>query len=148
MVKKGADFWISIGLLAFCAFAAWRTSLLPSMGTGTQAGPTFFPWLMIGGMALLSAAMLVRSLVAGSTKGEGSEIGARTLLRIGAFLLLMLAYAFSFVYLGYIVSTVAVFILGMLFLGERRVIFFAGIPVVIVLVIYFLFTKFLGVYLP
>ncbi|SJN14584.1 Tricarboxylate transport protein TctB [Halomonas citrativorans] len=64
------------------------------------------------------------------------------------FIILMTAYAISFERIGYLPSTLATFVIGMLLLRERRPLQFLLVPAVIVACVYFGFTHLLDVYLP
>jgi putative tricarboxylic transport membrane protein len=150
-MSKKPDFWLALALLAFCVFAAVLTTGLSTVGTGTWAGPSFFPWLMIGGIAVLSIALALRSLAHSRqpNNGGGSHTtGGRVLSKLALFFVLMVAYAFVYVPMGYIASTTAFFIIAMLVLGERKILQFAIIPLGIVLSVYLVFTQIIKVYLP
>ncbi|MFV0360959.1 tripartite tricarboxylate transporter TctB family protein, partial [Tropicimonas sp.] len=127
------DIWIGVGLLAFCGFAALRTIRIPSVATGTSAGPDFVPWLMIASISLLSAALILRALgqrklrpLAAQNTPEDQDdaidltMQRNTALRIAAFVALLISYAALFMPLGYFATTITVFIAGMALLGERR----------------------------
>ncbi|WP_316976916.1 tripartite tricarboxylate transporter TctB family protein [Shumkonia mesophila] len=149
-MNRHADLWLALALLSFCVFAAVLTTGLSTVGTGTWAGPSFFPWLMIGGIALLSIALALRTLV---TRQRQPQEGARTTsvrlaIKLALFFLLMVAYAAFYVQTGYIISTAAFFIIAMLVLGERKVLHFAVIPLGIILSVYLVFTQIIKVYLP
>ncbi|WP_427029189.1 tripartite tricarboxylate transporter TctB family protein [Halomonas sp. H2] len=149
MRKPLADVWISLFLLAFCGFAASRTLLLTAKSTGTSAGPTFIPWLMIGAVSLLSIGLLVRALWCSNLAKEVNTLPARsTLILIALFAALLSVYAAAFVAVGYLVSTLIVFVLGMVLLGERRVLVLAILPAMITGIVYLGFTRLLGVWLP
>lgn len=151
MVLKRTDCWLAILLLVFCAFAAWRTTFVPSTGAGSQAGPAFFPWLAIGGIALLSLGLLVRGLrsspKSNAPKTTSSGIQYATIVLV-LFILLMIGYAMVFERIGYLPSTLATFVIGMLLLRERRISQFLLMPVLIIACVYFGFTHLLSVYLP
>lgn len=152
MALKKTDCGLAILLLAFCAFAAWRTTLVPSSGAGSQAGPDFLPWIAIIGIALLSVGLLIRGVrtpvqVSEKSSAEGSKISYATVVLV-LFIILMIAYAISFERIGYLPSTLATFVIGMLLLRERRPLQFLLVPAVIVACVYFGFTHLLDVYLP
>lgn len=165
MVLRRTDCWLALMLLVFCAFAAWRTTLIPSSGAGGQAGPDFFPWLAIVGIAALSVALFLRGLrskpsgaagesaVGGapeaSTSGtSGSSVGRYATVALILFVALMVGYAAAFERVGYLPSTLVTFIVGMLLLRERRILQFLIVPALIVAAVYFGFTHLLDVYLP
>lgn len=148
-MRRNPDFWLAIGLLAFSVYAGILTSELSDVGTGTWAGPSFFPWLMVGSIALLSLGLLGRSLWrAGGRSEGGGKAGGSLLLKLGLFFVLMLAYAVLYVPAGYLISTISFFVIAMLVLGERRFAHLAVIPVGLVLSVYLVFTQVIKVYLP
>lgn len=154
-MRKPVDFWIALILLAFCGYVAYLTTGIPTGGVGTRFGPAFFPWLLVFGIAALSLVLLLRSLYSLKTEAEGSagETGrkgtpAKVLGKMALFLLLMLAYAASYVAIGYLVSSVVFFVVAMLMIGERRVLHVVVFPVCIVVGVYLVFTEIMQVYLP
>lgn len=148
MRQTSSNITIGIGLLLFCVFAAWRTTNIKVPPEATVAGTSFLPWLMIGGIALLSLALIVRALL--RTGGvETIQVPNRTTLaKMGLFALLMTGYAAAFMTLGYIPSTVIVFIAGLLLFNERRILVLIIFPLVLTGAIYLGFTRLLGVWLP
>ncbi len=158
MVLKQTDSRLALVLLAFCAFAAWRTTLVPSSGAGSQAGPAFLPWITIAGIALLSVALFLRGLRAHPATAEATKRGKEEAPKafgiryatvvLVLFIALMIAYAVAFERVGYLPSTLVTFVIGMFLLRERRIVQFLLVPAVIVACVYFGFTHLLGVYLP
>ena len=147
-MKRNPDIVIGIGLLLFCAFAAWRTSKVKVPVEGTIAGTSFVPWIMIGGIVLLSVALILRAGLRSASVQSISLPNRATLARMGLFTLLMIAYAFAFMNIGYIASTLIVFVLGLLLFRESRIPVLVLFPLVMTGAIYLGFTKSLGVWLP
>lgn len=147
-MKRNPDIVIGIGLLLFCGFATWRTLHVRVPPEDTVAGTTFVPWLMIGGIALLSIALIARAILRAQST-EAVQMPDRALLvRMGLFTLLMVTYAFSFMTVGYIPSTLVVFVVGLLLFGETRLPVLVLFPLVMTGAIYLGFTQSLGVWLP
>lgn len=147
-MKRNPDIVIGLGLLLFSAFAAWRTLKVRVPPEDTIAGTTFVPWLMIAGIVLLALGLIART-VRRAASAETVEMPDRpTLIRMGLFTLLMVAYAFSFMTVGYIPSTLAVFVAGLLLLRETRIPILVLFPLVMTGAIYLGFTQWLGVWLP
>lgn len=147
-MRRNPDIVIGIGLLLFCGFAAWRTLKVRVPPEATIAGTSFLPWVMIGGITLLSLALIAR---AARRAGAGDRVALpdrAVLVRMGLFTVLMIAYAFAFMTVGYIASTLVVFVLGLLILGERRFAVVVLFPIVMTAAIYLGFTQSLGVWLP
>ncbi len=146
-----SDILIGGGLLAFCAFGAWRTLLIRDVHSGTVAGPSFVPWLMIGAVVLLALVLIgrgVRQQVAagGGVKAIRPESGA--LIKIALFALLLVAYAAAFYPVGYIPSTLVTFVAGLWLLGERKILHLLVFPCVMTIGVYYAFTELLSVWLP
>lgn len=148
MRQTSSDRVIGIGLLLFCAFAAWRTAGIKVPPEATIAGTSFLPWLMIGGIALLSLALIARTLLRTGRVGTIAVPNRATLVKMGLFTLLMVAYAAAFMTVGYVPSTLVVFVAGLLLFKERRIFVLIVFPLVMTGAIYFCFTRFLGVWLP
>lgn len=148
--ESRADFFISIGLLTFCAFAAAQTARLKIPPNSGMANPTFVPWLMIVLISLCSVVLLARSL-ARQKRGEGGYIelpNRRIFLKMGLFIVLMLVYAIALMPVGYIWTTLVVLAVGLLILGERNPWTLILFPLAMTLAVYFGFTKLLAVWLP
>jgi hypothetical protein len=149
MRAKSVDFWIAVVLLAFCGIAALLTNQVPDGGMGTKFGPSFFPWLMILGISVLSLTLLVKSLIKPNRNSTSVKATSRKVLeKMGLFLLLMLLYATAYVRAGYLVATGVFFILAMLMLGERRPVHVVIVPAGIIAAVYLIFTQIMQVYLP
>lgn len=145
-MRKPVDFWIAIVLFVFCGIAAFLTAGIPLAGTGTKWGPAFFPWLMIGGIAILAVVLLLRSF----KQAPPTEAGTSTVVygKMALFLFLMLLYAAFYVHAGYLVATGIFFVVAMLLLGERRPLHVLVIPAGIIAGVYLVFTQIMKVYLP
>lgn len=148
--SKG-DIWIGGGLLAFCAFAAWRSLKIKQGFSSSVAGPSFVPWLMIGAIAVLAIVLVLRG-VRQMRSGAGAPLvpmpDRRTFLSIVCFVALLVAYAAAFFPVGYLPATVVTFVVGLWLIGERKIWVLIGFPLVMTFAVYFAFTKFLSVWLP
>jgi len=148
MRQTSSDITIGVGLLLFCGFAAWRTTNIKVPPEATIAGTSFLPWLMIACIGLLSVALIVRALLRAGSTVTVQVPDRATLGRIMLFALVMVAYAASFMTIGYIPSTVVVFIVGLLLFRERRISVLILFPLIMTGAIYLGFTRLLGVWLP
>ncbi len=147
-MRRNPDIVIGVGLLFFCVFAAWRTLKVTVPPEGTIAGTSFVPWLMIGGIVVLSLVLIARA-VRRAAAAETIRVPDRaTLARMGLFTLLMIGYAFMFMKVGYLVSTLVTFVLGLILFRESRLVVLVLFPLVMTGAIYLGFTKSLGVWLP
>ena len=142
-----ADAIIAVILLFFCAFAAYLTQDVPDIGMGAKLGPSFFPTLSISLIAFLSTILLIRTIIAKNVEAY-ARLSSGILTKMALFLLLMFVYATFYLTIGWIFSAGAFFIIAMLALGERRLIHVVVIPAGIILLVFFLFTELMQVYLP
>ena len=148
VAERTSDLWIGAGVLGFCGFAAWRTTYIKAGFNSSAAGPSMVPWLMIGMIAGLSILMMLRALRR-PAGGESVPVPERgTLLAMGAFAILMFAYAATFMPLGYLPATLATFVIGLLLLGERNWLIVILFPIAMTAAVWLGFTRFLGVWLP
>ena len=147
-VRRNPDVVIGVGLLLFSAFASWRTLKVTVPPEDTIAGTTFVPWLMIGGIVILSLALIARAVLRTASADAVQMPDRATLVRMGLFTLLMIAYAFIFMTAGYILSTLIVFVVGLILFRESRLLVLILFPIVMTGAIYLGFTKSLGVWLP
>lgn len=120
------------------------------------AGPRFFPLLVTSAWVLLSVAYLVEGLRSPrvATQPDGAEAGTegrptdRTWFEPVAISALLLLYAFLVVPLGYVISTVLLFFVAARVLGSRQVARDAVVAVVLTVLVYLAFTRFLDISLP
>lgn len=145
-MTRNSDFWLSFLVLGLCAAASSLTLDVPTAGTGGTVGPSFLPWLMIGGMSLFALLLLWRSQR--QAPAAQAPFGPRLLAQLGGFLLLMLVYAWAYEPIGYLVSSVVFFVAALLLLGERRLLQLLLVPPGVVGAVYLVFTYVLKVYMP
>lgn len=150
MRQTSSDIGIGLGLLLFCGFATWRTLGIRVPPEDTIAGTSFLPWIMIGGIALMSLILIGRALLR-LRRDENSDIPIpekATFMKMGLFTILMVAYAALFMTFGYIPTTLVVFIVGLILFQERRIPVLILFPVLMTGLIYLGFTRILNVWLP
>lgn len=145
--QSRSDIFIGSGLLAFCAFAAWRTLRIRAQTGGTAAGPSFLPWVMIVSICVLAVWLIIRALRERDA-GVVAMPDRGTLMRMGCFAVLLVAYAAAFMPLGYMLSTIIASAIGLWLLEERRWQVLVVFPVAMTGVVYLGFTRFLQVWLP
>ena len=115
------------------------------------AGPRFFPLLVTSAWVLLSLAYLVEGLRSPRTDGAGEAAdgaAARTWFEPAAISGLHLLYAFLVVPLGYVIATALLFFVAVRVLGSRLVARDAVVAVLLTLLVYIAFTRFLDISLP
>lgn len=151
MKKANPDTYVATIFLLFCGFAWYHISKLP-LGVGYEhtIGPEFFPGVMTVTIAILSAALLVRSLWRGSLQSaEATSYAAgHVLARVLCFLGLLIVYILIYEPLGFLLASGLSLPAGMLLLGERRPLHVVLYPLLIVGLAYVGFTKVMMVPLP
>jgi putative tricarboxylic transport membrane protein len=127
--------------LVVAALIAWVTWQIEVPFSYEPIGPRAFPWLLCAGMALAAVRLLFRP-GAEPAWPRGELLGKSALL-----LAALVAYAFLFEILGFVVATILVSMaVGRSFGGSWRASLAAGVGLGISL--WFLFDKLLDVTLP
>lgn len=151
MKKPNHDTYVAIVFLLFCAFAWWRIKKLP-LGVGYEhtIGPEFFPGVMTVAIAILSVALLARSLWRGLIEGgaDPTLAAGNVLARMGLFIVLLIGYIFVYEPLGFLLASAIALPAGMFLLGERRFLHVIVLPYIIIGLGYTGFTKIMMVPLP
>ncbi len=151
MKKANHDTYVALAFLLFCGFA-WRQIARLPLGVGYEntIGPEFFPGVMTVTIAVLSLALLVRSLWRGLIEGgESPALAAgNILLRMGLFIALLVLYILIYEPLGFLAASCIVLPAGMLLLGERRLMHVIVLPFILIGLGYVGFTKVMMVPLP
>lgn len=151
MKKANPDTYVALVFLLFCGFAWWQIGKLP-LGVGYEKtiGPEFFPKVMTATIAILSFLLLGRSLWRGSLQSseETGYAAGKVLLRMGAFLVLLLIYSLIYEPLGFLLASAIILPAGMLLLSERRITHVIVFPLIIIALAYYGFTELMMVPLP
>ncbi|MBM3789072.1 MAG: tripartite tricarboxylate transporter TctB family protein [Acidobacteria bacterium] len=130
-----------------------KTLSLPEAPVGNPSEPRVFPLTLGILMSVLGAALLVQGLRAGKAAGEAAlrqspgRGAAAAKIAVTAFL--GIGYGMGFDSLGCVLST-ALFLFAVLslFNGPRRWAVSAAVSAMFSLLVYLLFAKALGIYLP
>ena len=149
MRREGATWaWpeaaIGFGLLVLAALIFWSTTQIPVSPLYSKIGPTVFPYMTAGGLAVFALFLIVEAARGGWQPEEEKEVTIdwRALAFVVAGLLVNVVLI---VPLGFILASTAMFVLVARGFGDRQIIRNAGIGFAIALVAYFGFAKFLGV---
>ncbi|MFF1819261.1 tripartite tricarboxylate transporter TctB family protein [Kribbella sp. NPDC058245] len=108
------------------------------------AGPRFFPLLVTTAWLLFSIGYLIEGLRAPKVKPEGD----RSWFEPVALAALLVLYALLVVPLGYVIATALLFFAAARVLGSRQLWRDAVVAVVLAVVVYIAFTRFLDISLP
>ncbi len=148
--SKQYDIFSYIVVLIFCATAYYVSlgfSTTHARISADPVGPDGFPRLLIGLMALLAVAGVIKSVFAkdGDPKPHTTLKDFETLLKfIGAFLV----YIFAMLHIGYCVSTALYAMFNMWWMGVRKPSTIVITGVVLTAVLYVAFGVFLRADLP
>ena len=150
MNRAGGGTWawpealIGIALLVFAILVFWSTTQIPVSPLYSKIGPTVFPYITAGGLALFAVILIYQAAQGGWQPDEEKEVGIdwRALGFVSAGLLLNVALI---VPLGFILASTGMFVLVAYGFGDRQVVRNAAIGFAIALFAYFGFAKFLGV---
>ena len=66
---------IALGLLGCAGIVLWQTGEIPATALFTKVGPTVFPGMVAGGLALLAALLLWQAWHGGWQPADESEVG-------------------------------------------------------------------------
>jgi putative tricarboxylic transport membrane protein len=147
----------SLILIAFSLTFLVLAFFIPTPPYRQQLGPDAFPQAIAAAMLILSVIYAVQQFRGGAKVDDAraAVIGAEEkveapadLRTMGFMLAAMLFYAFAFERLGYAISTLLVFMAGVLYLDRRHLVRDTVIALVGSFVLYFAFTMLLRVVLP
>ena len=104
-----------------------------------------YPRILVGCAAVLTLAMFFRAF-----RGAGAKTATPFALnrQVVVLMLITLAYIIGINYLGYLLATVAFGILAMAYLGMRDKKILIGVPILVAVALYLMFTEVLFVVLP
>ncbi|WP_026369307.1 tripartite tricarboxylate transporter TctB family protein [Kallotenue papyrolyticum] len=143
--------WFALALLGASGALLVEALRIPQGGGYSAIGPRFFPIIISVGLALLSLLLLARTTLlpdAGLAEAAATEAAATHWPTVGLLALALIGYALTLGRLGYIVATALFFPLTARLLGSRRPARDVLIGVALSLVIYYSFTRWLGIRLP
>ncbi|MDH3420382.1 MAG: tripartite tricarboxylate transporter TctB family protein [Gammaproteobacteria bacterium] len=106
-------------VLLICSLAyGFLTIQLPDRGLPNTPGPAFFPWLIAGGLTLLSATLLVKGLrgVHGPGQAAPSPVSSRGWLALGVFAVYLLLLPT----LGFVTASIPFFAVLTLLYGQQN----------------------------
>ena len=123
-------------------------------GRGTVPGPGFFPELaaaigmVVGALICVRAVAAWRRRVAAGGKSAPRPETTMDLLRLAGLLVLGTAYVAGLKTLGFVAASALLLALGLVVLGERRILILLLLPAALTGVVLFVFTTLLGLRLP
>jgi putative tricarboxylic transport membrane protein len=139
------------GLLAFAIWYVWAVQDIPNRSIPHTPGPSFFPYVIISIITVLSLALLVKGL-AGLKAKDGVAPNARwqvsfapaPTFALGAFFIYLVFLPFA----GFLIGSVIFFAALMFLYGCRTWFTIAIYSVAIPVVLFVIFTRAFQIFLP
>lgn len=135
---------IGLGLLAGAGAALWQTLAIPVSPLYSKVGPTVFPYITTGGLAILSLLLIMAALRGGWQPEEEKE--TPTDWKAMGFVIVGLVANIALIKpLGFAAASVIMFVFICYGFGSRRPLRDALLGLILALAAYFGFAKALGV---
>ena len=135
---------VALGCLLFAGVVLWQTLVIPVSPMYAKVGPTVFPYMTAGGLAMLGALLFVQAVRGGWQPEE--EAGVPVDRRAVGFVVAgLVANAALIGPLGFTAASVPMFVLIAHGFGSRRPLRDAVFGFALALAAYFGFAKALGV---
>ncbi len=137
----------SLFLFLFCAGYAYATYQLPTRAIENSTQPSFFPWVIVSFLFVLTISLLIQSLFYKNTdkvknkKTLGSQIRAYAAI-------LSISYLIFLPILGFVLANILLFVGLMILYKEKRIIFVLTSSIAIPLLIFLIFKKVFSISLP
>ena len=141
---------VAAGFVALGGLMLWGSFHLPTGGGYAQVGPGMVPRIVAAGLLLLGA-LLVREALAGGFRGVDEEGERRLGMNWPAFAWItagIVLYGLAIVKLGFVVSSMALFMLVARGFGSRRWLLNLFVSALLAAAIFALFNYGLGLTLP
>ena len=137
----------SLFLFLFCAGYAYSTYQLPTRAIENSTQPSFFPWLIVVFLFVLTLSLLIQSLFYKNTDKVENK---KTLgYKISAYAcILSISYLIFLPILGFVFTNILLFGGLMILYKEKRAIFVLTYSIAIPLVIFLIFKKIFSISLP
>lgn len=135
---------IGLGLLLFSAFALWQIWQIPPSPIYAKVGPTTFPYIAVGGLAVLAVFLVIEAARGGWQPDDEKDVSVdwRAFGFVAAGLVANLALI---TWVGFTLASTVMFVLIAHGFGSRTPLRDAAIGFVVALAAYFGFAKALGV---
>ena len=136
----------AIVLIVFAASYGVLTAGLPVRTLPNTPDPSFFPWINMATILILSLWLLVRSLRRPKETALDTDTAERNrvITAMGVFVI----YLAAMPTLGFILATLPFFAAMMVLFGERRPIYVGTGTIAVTAALYLLFRHGFGVFLP
>lgn len=111
-------------------------------------GPGFFPALVLGMVVLLSGAILLTAILGHPDEEDYLPASPVGLVKVIAYAVMMIGFAFLFEHLGFVLSSLAFLVLLLLVVERQALPITLAVSLGAVVVAYLVFVSFLKVPLP
>ena len=123
------------------------TASLPDRSLPNTPGPAFFPWLITGGLLVLSAALLARSLTADGIDSPQTSSDRLANRRV-VFLIWFGVYLITLPYAGFLPASIPFFVGLMWLYGERNRLALTLATIIIPTCLFYIFRLGFQIFLP
>lgn len=150
MKIKTNDFVMALLLLAVSGVLYQQTTLVNTT-VSYALGPVFFPRVLIGILAVLSAALLIQSVRGGGAAAAKKDAEPGTLVYRWGLVALIVAYLLLLPLLGYVPATILFLMGGMCLLGSRTprsLVVYTVVSAAVTFGLQFIFGHLLKLFLP
>lgn len=137
----------SIILLLVCAGYAYLTAHLPTRAIENTTQPSFFPWVIITCMSLLSLSLLVQGILPARHDTVPAALNVPAKRLIYGFGL-SVVYLAALPALGFAAANVPLFAGLMMLYGERRPAWIIGGSLIVSIIVFYLFREVFQILLP
>nr|ADI21932.1 hypothetical protein [uncultured nuHF2 cluster bacterium HF0130_29D04] len=137
----------SLFLFLFCAGYAYTAYQLPTRAIENSTQPSFFPWVIVVFLFVLTLSLLIQSLFYKNTDKVENK---KTLgYQISAYAsILSISYLIFLPILGFVLANIFLFVGLMILYKEKRLIFILTCSITIPLIIFLIFKKVFSISLP
>lgn len=142
MKKSFPDILIALALIVFISAFAFQIGTVP-------ADARMYPFIIMILSYILAFVLLIKSILA-FTREEKAETGnlKKQIITVVTYIIMITGYLLLINFMGYILATVLFIIVSLLYLKLKSKLLMIGLAVIMTVVIYYVFTRFLGVQLP
>lgn len=145
-----------ISALLMLAFGACIIWILIPIGVAepkkvkyAALSPSYYPRIVAIALMVLGAGVLLRSFTSKTTNADApTDRHPQATQRTFGFLFILLLFAVSLKWLGFIIASAIAMFLGLLLGGERRFTFMIPLSVLLPLLLYFFFLKVARIPIP
>ena len=139
---------IALGLVVLGSFVIYETQNIAETQGYAQIGPRLFPYLIGVGLTLCGAVLGWEALSGGSARAARRGARGPRWMAFGVISAGVILHMLVIGWAGFIIASTLLFVLVARGFGSRKPVRDAIIAVVLAVVVFFLFTKGLGLNLP